>query len=125
MKNMFNFLIACGLFLIILGLYGERFSGKDNANNEERIYVKVMESIEPIIESIVELQEETQVINKEEPDFEQVLESAYKPTYNAETLKVIEQYEIGNYTLEEVCNILNMKKGEVLLLRNIYKKFQK
>lgn len=38
-----------------------------------------------------------------------------------ETFEIMQKYESGLYTLEEVCNLLNMKKGEVLLLRNIYK----
>lgn len=121
---MYNFLIVFGLLLIIVGLYGERSGGKKTTDNEEKIYAEITENIEPIIESLVKFQGESHEETKEKQSFEDVLKSVGKPSYNEETLKTIKQYEVGNYTLEEACKILDMKKGEVLLLRNICKKFQ-
>lgn len=121
---MYNFLIVFGLLLIIVGLYGESSDGKKITDNEEKIYSEITENIEPVIESPVKFQEESHEEIEEKQSFEDVLESVEKPSYNEETLKIIKRYEVGDYTLEKVCKILNMKKGEVLLLRNIYKKFQ-
>lgn len=39
--------------------------------------------------------------------------------------KLIEGLHRGEYSLEMVCSMLNMEKGEVLLLKNIYKSYQK
>ncbi|MDY0235482.1 MAG: hypothetical protein RBR71_05610 [Gudongella sp.] len=40
-----------------------------------------------------------------------------------EKFKLVADYERGIYSLEEVCKLLDMKKGEVLLLKNLYKKY--
>lgn len=37
--------------------------------------------------------------------------------------KIIKGIEKGEYSIEEACNILGMEKGEVLLLKNIYKNY--
>lgn len=42
-----------------------------------------------------------------------------------ERRKLIEGLERGQYSMDMVCSILGMEKGEVLLLRNIYKNYQK
>ncbi|NLL80702.1 MAG: hypothetical protein GX231_00170 [Tissierellia bacterium] len=126
---MFSFLILFGLLLIIVGLSGEKASGKEISENEEKIYSKIMENIEPVLEALIEFKEESEgevsIEFNRQRSFGDVLERVDKPSYNEETIKIIQQYEEGNYTIEEACNILNMKKGEVLLLRNIYKKFQR
>lgn len=41
-----------------------------------------------------------------------------------ETFDMLSQYEDEKKSLEEICLLLNMKKGEVLLLKNLHKNYQ-
>ena len=143
---MYNFLMAVGILLIILGLYYDRMVrlNKDEPLNTEvnyqeskklDIYIDEPYIAEDKIDIIVD-EPIYNFIDKEEISFEEVLESIEVDDMDIEhnediitsndneTFNIMRKYEAGEYTLEEVCNILNMKKGEVLLLRNIYKKSQ-
>jgi len=42
-----------------------------------------------------------------------------------ERKRLFEGLDKGQYSMDMVCSILGMEKGEVLLLRNIYNKYQK
>ncbi|WFA07878.1 hypothetical protein [Tissierella sp. Yu-01] len=147
---MYNFLIAVGILLIILGLYYDRTVrlNKDEplnteVNNQESkkldIYIDEPYIAEAEAEDKIDIIVDEPLYNfidKEEISFEEVLESIEVDDIDIEhnediitsndneTFNIMRKYEAGEYTLEEVCNILNMKKGEVLLLRNIYKKSQ-
>jgi hypothetical protein len=128
---MFNLLIFIGFALIIWGLYMDKapqeFSDFKDLNYRIELIENLLYNNEPIFEDEYHVHEEevatfktvmddtnTQTINKEIDLPSNILEAS----------EVISQYEEGKYTIEEVCSILNMKKGEVLLLKNLYKKYQ-
>jgi hypothetical protein len=73
----------------------------------------------------------------QERSFQEVLEttlqkSPERPEVKAddydlteERRRLFEGLDKGQYSMDMVCSILGMEKGEVLLLRNIYNKYQK
>ncbi len=73
----------------------------------------------------------------QERSFQEVLEttlqkSPERPEEKAEDYDLTEErkrlfegLDKGQYSMDMVCSILGMEKGEVLLLRNIYNKYQK
>ena len=75
--------------------------------------------------------------SQQERSFQEVLDrELHKSPEQAETSsedyditeerrKLFEGLEKGQYSMDMVCSILGMEKGEVLLLRNIYNKYQK
>jgi hypothetical protein len=140
---MFKFLIALGICLIILGLYGlysEKISNgqklllsKKSLSEEKALFgEKRLDEKEPYSkESHVEKERLDEIKpNERKPGqdiyegdtFQEVLERTDTPPDEERIFKIIEQYQLGSYTLEEACELLDMKKGEVLLLKNIYKK---
>jgi len=73
----------------------------------------------------------------QERSFQEVLETTLqkgpkRPEEKAEDYDLTEErkrlfegLDKGQYSMDMVCSILGMEKGEVLLLRNIYNKYQK
>lgn len=142
---MFSFLVFIGLVLIFLGVYlnndksNHDFLESKDINQETHKLDDIINRIEnleyefknkktnisrevkfiDILESAETQQEEYELIvdvKTKAKEFE-VLED------NQKAFKAISLMDEGKYSLEEVCKILNMKKGEVLLLRNLYKKY--
>lgn len=133
---MFNFLVFIGFSLIIWGVYTDRdnldisllkIPSKVGADKVEELISRV-EGIEDILYSynpIVVDDDDDEIIFKEVLDATTIQEDKSTIAVNTtEAFNVISLYEAGKYTLEQTCKILNMNKGEVLLLKNIYKKYQ-
>ncbi|MPW24814.1 hypothetical protein GC105_03285 [Alkalibaculum sp. M08DMB] len=51
-------------------------------------------------------------------------EDAIPSTLGIEKFNLLSQYEKEDYSIEEICTLLNMNKGEVLLLKSLYKYYQ-
>lgn len=135
---MFSFLIFTGFALIIWGLYLDKgplqFSDIQNLNYRIELIENLLYNNEPIFEDEYPVHEDEYPVQEEEVAiFKTVMDPTNSqinkkeiglPSYIMEASEVISQYEDGKYTIEEVCVMLNMKKGEVLLLKNLYKRYQ-
>lgn len=136
---MFSFLVVLGLIFIIWGVYLDKnefisslFVNINKSNDTDKLD-KILHRIEHLEN---ELNRKNIILEEEDISFSEILEIANieiddideeKFDVDAKTLeafKTISQYENGKYTLVQICKILNMNKGEVLLLRNLYKKYQ-
>lgn len=132
---MFYFLVTIGISLIVYGIYKE----KDNLSilvkekhnkielNELNHLSKRIENIEKILFYSNDfedyLNEENEILKKgNEVTYEEVENTISQNSL--EKYKKILQYEKENHSLEEICSLLDMKKGEVLLLKNLYKTYK-
>lgn len=131
---MFYVLIILGVLIIALGIYKEKgnisfftnneFENKIELNeiNHLKLRIENIENIlffsEPVITEEKEIEFETLPINYQVQSDEETLDDSSLNIY-----KTIRRYEKENYTLEEICSLLDMKKGEVLLLKNLYKDY--
>ncbi len=132
---MFYFLVTIGISLIVYGIYKE----KDNLSilvkekhnkielNELNHLSKRIENIEKILfysnDFEAYLNEENEILKKgNEVTYEEVENTISQNSL--EKYKKILQYEKENHSLEEICSLLDMKKGEVLLLKNLYKTYK-
>ena len=127
---MFNLLIFVGVALIIWGVYMDKTPQEVSDFKDLNYRIELIENLlynnEPIFE-------DEYPIHEEDATFKTIMENTNSqiikkeidlPSNIMEASVVISQYEEGKYTIEEVCSILNMKKGEVLLLKNLYKNYQ-
>lgn len=136
---MYNFLIIIGTICVAWGVYLRN-------KEAEKILPSLKESdyyshkFEEILERIELIEEELKWNSIENSDdnteFIDVFESIRPKDIDTdedkheiaddmlEAFKVISLYEEGKYSLEQVCKILKMRKGEVLFLRNLYIKYQ-
>ncbi|MBC8588348.1 hypothetical protein [Paratissierella segnis] len=129
---MFYFLMTLGIVLIALGVYKE----KNNIKTDEK-YGKVAlndlyhlnQRIEAI-EKILFFPDSDEFGDDTYKSIEKSIEKSLKeepqsiPQNSLEKYERILKYEEDNYSLEEICNLLDMKKGEVLLLKNLYKNYK-
>lgn len=129
---MFYFLIIIGCILIILGIY------MDKPKNREKDYTTSYKEVEELyllnerIEylerillqdiSTIEEIEEVEEIENEAMERDMVLEDG-SLGYGLEKYKLLLKYEAEDYSLEDICDLLDMNKGEVLLLKNLYKNY--
>lgn len=132
---MLNFLIIIGLLSISYGFY---LSSKSHNPSSSVELDERSDQLDEIISRIELIEEELKYysINSNKLDFSDVLESVRVneeiideekqevAEEMSEAFKIISLYEEGKYSLEQVCKILDMRKGEVLFLRNLYKKYQ-
>jgi len=131
---MFNFLIFIGFILIACGIYMDRDNldssllvNTNTSYEVDRIdeIIHRIEGIEDILYNYNPILEDEDIVFKDVLDSTTIQEDKDVITVNTtEAFNVISFYEAGKYTLEQTCKILNMDKGEVLLLKNIYKKYQ-
>lgn len=128
---MFSFLIFTGFALIIWGLYMDKAPRESSDFQDLNYRIELIENLlynnEPITEDEYPVNEEEVTTFKTVMDTTNsqiIKEEIGLPSNLLEASTVIAQYEDGKYTIEEVCKMLNMKKGEVLLLKNLYKKYQ-
>lgn len=132
---MFSFLIFVGFSIIILGVYLGK-SEQSYQSDQNIIMNELMQriiNIESVLygnNSIVSNDEKFDFIDdysfeedikpiSPQPKFEEPIVQKKDPA------EILSLYESGKYTLDEVCEILDMQKGEVLLLKNLSKKYRK
>ena len=118
---MFYLLIISSLSLIILGL----FNNKNKDFNLNSIFTKTANHNES--NTANELNElKYRVENLENIlfyDNEKEENVENEPSNSLKIYKLLCQYEKENYTIEEISQILEVKKGELLLLKNLYKNY--
>mgnify|MGYP007066369840 CR=1 FL=1 len=129
---MFYFLITLGIVLIALGIYKERNNikinetyGKATLNDFYHLNQRI-EAIEKILffSDSDEFDSDTYkfIENPIENSSNEKLDSM--PQNSLEKYEKILQYEGDNYSLEAICDLMDMKKGEVLLLKKLYKNYK-
>ena len=115
---MFSFLQFIGFSFVILGMYLEFKYKAHDLGSENFLEILEKEAKLPIISDldIMDVFEINSIKgSKEEPQI---------PFSSIEAFEVISLYKDGEYSLERACEILDMKKGEVLLLENLFEKYQ-
>lgn len=136
---MFYLLIIVGCVFIILGIFlddpenieekkissykevEELYLLQNRIEDLERIILEDASYIEDdsymedeIIENSIEDSKKTEEIYKD-------ISNNPGLSYGLEKYNLLLEYESKGYSLEEICNHLNMNKGEVLLLKGLYK----
>lgn len=145
---MFYILIFISLVFIFVGIYIDRKKIIDNLflrfskiRNKEEIYemeAKIKELEEKLQEKSKSVDEESNLeIEFEEtpfPDIDSIKEeSQFKEIYQETQIesekltshnkaKMIYQYEKEGKNIDEISEIMDIKKGEILLLKKLYKK---
>ena len=116
---MYNFLIVIGVLLIILGIYVDRIGQPKDKLESQNSYDE--------IEEFVILEKRVAYIEKilfEDVSNDIPLETEEnKAESGLEKYILLRKYERENYSMEEICKLLNMNKGEVLLLKKLYKDY--
>lgn len=144
---MYSFLLILGIIILSMGFFIDRKELKSLINEDPRAKpqpqvdqdlrnrIEILEDI--LYSSEVEVENESGEDDEKEESSEEeflgVLERQKDQTkinnfdINEEMkdqFKLLADYERGILSLEEISKELNMQKGEVLLLRNIYRKYQ-
>ena len=127
---MFSFLMVLGLFFIGYGIFIERKNiSVEEAIKHTELDMSSLEDIKGRLDNIeaILLNYESLAQGEKEVSFEEVLEkekSKEEIIHNEENIdvnEIISKFISKEYTLEDTCKILNKSKGEVLLLKNLYK----
>jgi len=127
---MFSFLMVLGLFFIGYGIFIERKNiSVEEAIKHTELDMSSLENIKGRLDNIEDIlfNYESLAQGEKEVSFEEVLEkekSKEEIIHNEENIdvnEIISKFISKEYTLEDTCKILNKSKGEVLLLKNLYK----
>ncbi len=127
---MFSFLMVLGLFFIGYGIFIERKNiSVEEAIKHTELDMSSLEDIKGRLDNIEDIlfNYESLAQGEKEVSFEEVLEkekSKEEIIHNEENIdvnEIISKFISKEYTLEDTCKILNKSKGEVLLLKNLYK----
>lgn len=118
---MFYILVFIGILLIGVGISIDK--GSKSISQEQLIHLehrigKLEKSLFDKIFEMGKVEEE-----KEETPIIQILDDSNPGIDGLEKYKLLCQYEKENYTIEEISALLNMNKGEVSLLKNLYKNY--
>lgn len=129
-------LVFIGVLLILIGVYMEKnmdidsrteklLTFADNQSNfaeiQELSDIKLrIKNLENIVFNISCSEEYEEVAYK----FDSIEEKSNSSTNLLKTFEMLCKYEKEDNSLEEICELLNMNKGEVLLLKNLYKNYQ-
>lgn len=126
---MFYFLTILGIWLIVLGISNEKDDLKSlfkqsNENMDLNRFNQLDKRIEEI-EKIIFFSNDFEVYLKEQENIEDYNTPA-SSVYNNSSDKyaLIEKYEEEGHSLDEICSLLDMKKGEVILLKNLHKNYK-
>lgn len=121
---MFYLLMLIGIIFIVLGLREDKeIVGQAHDFEELKDRIESLESIlyEVNIDPVIE---EELVVRDEDVTYESVAKSIKSPDRSIKIFNSLKQCEEEGYSLEEMCLLLNMNKGEVLLLKNLYRNYQ-
>lgn len=120
------FLTLVGVILIVLGIYDDKSLSVAEVTPEPEVFKDLIKRIEGLEKTLydVDLNFEKDEIELFESNFSSVgstIDISDEPITIFDTLR---QCEEEGYSLEKTCLKLNMNKGEVLLLKNLYKNYQ-
>lgn len=136
---MYIFLLLLGIIILIIGIYIDRLEIQNNKKPGESFQDDLLERLEKLEEVIfgsnIEVENPINIdYGISEDEFLAILEREKDQvkidnldinTDMKEKFKLIADHQRGLYTIEDLCEKLNMQKGEVLLLKNFYKNYQK
>lgn len=126
---MFYFLIILGCTLIVLGIYmdGPKSRVEPNTSYKDIEELHLLNARIEFLERA--FMEEIPIVGEleEEAEDEIMEEDGSNPeetkAYGLEKYDLLRKYEEEGHSLEEICILLNMNKGEVILLKNLYKNY--
>lgn len=128
---MYYFLTLIGIILILIGTEDDK-TKEITAITEEYMelddftgLIKRIESLESTFSSVdMDFKADEEVLEFEAITYENVANSISVANKPVTIFDALRQCEEEGYSLEKTCSILNMNKGEVLLLKNLYKNYQ-
>lgn len=112
---MFYILVLLGISLIIMGIMKDK---KEEPDSDLGIEI---EDLKLRIENL-----EKEFYRGKTTSFHDIAISTYKDISlsSLDNYRKVLEYEEKNYSIEEISKKLHMKKGELLLLKNLYKEYQ-
>ena len=123
---MFTFLVSTGMICIALGLYNEKIRKGDSTsyefeeNSPSREIMDIKDRVNNLEKLILYGDGPEEHSEPRENLFSQDLEKA---NIFLDKYKLICKYEASNLSIEEICSKKKKKKGEILLLKNLYKNY--
>lgn len=125
---MYYLLTLIGVILIVIGISDYEFGAVPRPKDKTKEYKDLIRRIEDLESTLYAIDfdfEEEVKVKEVEPTYESVSKSINVPDESVKIFNTLRQCEEEGYSLEETCLLLNMNKGEVLLLKNLYKNYQK
>lgn len=122
---MFISITIIGMILIGIGLFKNKKNNSVNLETENIELLQLKRRIDNIEQVYFEnsLNEKTIEINSSTNILHDY--NALASTNLLEKFEMICEYESKNYSINEISKLLDVNKGEVLLLKNLYKNYQK
>lgn len=117
---MFYLLIIIGLFLIVLGLF------KNKDINENPAFQSSFDEESQELRKLkyrIENLENMMFYNDDKSEDDLQIKEEQQLSDSLKIYEKICKYEKENYSLEEISGFLAMNKGEVILLKNLYKNY--
>lgn len=108
---MFYILIIIGILFIFLGIYINKNSDKSINKNKKDADITSYREVE-----------ELYILDKRVAELERLF-SIEDDLDREDEVLLIEKYEAQGYSIEEICKLLDMSKGEVLLLKKLKKDY--
>lgn len=122
---MYYFLTLIGIILIVLGINDDKTVLVSEVTEEAEEFKDLIRRIEDLERTLYDIdlsfEEESQLLGTNHKSITETRNMPHEPITIFDTLR---QCEEEGYSLEKTCLILNMNKGEVLLLKNLYKNYQ-
>ncbi|MFZ7120952.1 MAG: hypothetical protein ACOWWH_08395 [Eubacteriaceae bacterium] len=122
---MFISIMIMGMILIGIGLFKNKKNKSVNLETDNNELLQLKRRIDNIEQVYFEnsLKEKTVEINSSTNMLHDY--NTFASTNLLEKFEMICEYESKDYSINEISKLLNMNKGEVLLLKNLYKNYQK
>lgn len=111
---MFYALITIGIIFIIVGV--KNYIPEQEQEQEPPLLTFELDDLKFRIENL-----EKEFYENKTRSFEDVVASTDLSFNSVENYKKVREYEKENLSIEEISELLDMNKGEVILLKNLYK----
>lgn len=123
---MYYLLTLIGIILIVIGINDDKLELIRIKAPESSDHIDLMRRIEDLESTLyaVEYDFKEDKVENLEVTYENVAKSINVPDVPVTIFNTLRQCEEEGYSLEETCLLLSMNKGEVLLLKNLYKNYQ-
>ena len=126
---MYYFLNLIGVIFIVLGINDEKIDLVSNISNDPEELSDLIKRIDHLEKMVYDVEidfdeDEIQKFENYEKNYKVVEQQIIKTDEPLTILDTLRQCEEEGYSLEKTCSILKMNKGEVLLLKNLYKSYQ-
>lgn len=123
---MYYFLTLIGIIFIVLGTNDDETLSVPEVTPEPEVLKDLVKRIEDLEKILYDVdlnfeEEEIELFESNSSRVGSTVDISDEPITIFDTLR---QCEEEGYSLEKICLKLNMNKGEVLLLKNLYKNYQ-